>query len=264
MAMYTNIGGTSKELEYLRFNKDGAIQGITDAYANIDANSKKIFGTIEKSYWWKKYPCTEYELVKMAIGDIPLVNNTSAMTDMTLYNYGNISDGKYTLDNSGTVMDGVLYVSDESVLNSFNKSSGEWNNLFSYGSEYYQATTGYFYMKAGPNDTVNISYTDETQSIFHGTMDKNDNLTVDYIYYIKPSKFSDTYSIIKSSYSSTHVSPWFDKKIEINSKFLFFKHLDTYWLYEPRYDGSKINQPIFLSSRNGFDCGLYEYLGYFA
>ena len=74
-------------------------------------------------YWWKKYPCTEYELVKMAIGDIPLVNNTSAMTDITLYNYGNISDGKYTFDNSGTVMDGVLYVSDESVLNSFNKSS---------------------------------------------------------------------------------------------------------------------------------------------
>ena len=123
MAMYTNIGGTSKELEYLRFNKDGAIQGITDAYANIDANSKKIFGTIKKSYWWKKYPCTEYELVKMAIGDIPLVNNTSAMTDMTLYNYGNISDGKYMLDGGGSVIDGVLYVSDESVLNSFNKSS---------------------------------------------------------------------------------------------------------------------------------------------
>ena len=128
----------------------------------------------------------------MAIGDIPLVNNTSAMTDMTLYNYGNISDGKYMLDGGGSVMDGVLYVSDESVLNSFNKSSGEWNNLFSYGSEYDQATTGYFYMEAGPNDDVDTGYTDETQSIFHGTMDKNGNLTVDYIYYIN----KNTYLII--------------------------------------------------------------------
>lgn len=259
MAMYTNIDGTSKELEYLRFNKDGAIQGITDAYANIDANSKKIFGTIKKSYWWKKYPCTEYELVKMAIGDVPYTTATSfydaSMSTPSVYK--GIQSNEIATDESGNFLDGTLYVSDESVLNSFNKTTGIWENLFNYGSSGLGIKTGYFYVKAGDNDNVSHAlYSDYTQCIFHGTF-HNNYITIDYIYYIKPSKFSNAYSIINGA-GPTNPSSWLSKEVEIDSRILPFDHYKTYWFD----DATQIYYPIF--STGSFEPGLYEYLGYFA
>ena len=263
MAMYTNIGGTSKELEYLRFNKDGAIQGITDAYANIDANSKKIFGTIKKSYWWKKYPCTEYELVKMAIEDVPYTTAASSITTTSVYkNTTNSNTFNFAID--GSVLNGELWSVDNEdiILNTFfNKTSGEWNEfeLFNNGTNITKYATGYFYMKHGDLDTYGVCYSDYTQCIFHGTYDGDTSLTIDYIYYIKPSKFSDTYSII-SGPESTNPSNWLHKEVEIDSKILPFDNYETYWFD----DETQIYYPIFSEDHSSFKCGLYEYLGYFA
>ena len=125
MAMYTNIGGTSKELEYLRFNKDGAIQGITDAYANINGTNKEIFSAI-KQHWWKRYEVTEWELKKipkssnMIVGAVKYNDEfgTNELRIETTRSTNNWS-GKY-----------LWYDPSISISNHFNTSTGFFDKDF--------------------------------------------------------------------------------------------------------------------------------------
>ena len=58
MAVFANIGGSSKQLSSIYGNIGGANKKLSSLYANIKGSNKDL---LKVSYTWYRYPATSYE-----------------------------------------------------------------------------------------------------------------------------------------------------------------------------------------------------------
>lgn len=251
MAMYTNIGGTSKELEYLRFNKDGAIQGITDAYANIDANSKKIFGTVYKDYWYKMYEASKFSLVQCAITESPCIDYMMYTSDVG----GAYAKYDSTKTNAKFVYssycDQQMYIIGVADLNNyFDPYTGKLDSQLFSTVLTYDITgisdSGFLFYKDSdynerPTDINIIKYTSYAKT------DDYITFTSPYIIFVYPEEFSSSYSIVN-----------YNGKIPDDQLSYYFRYRGSYLFDDYGIYSEDIIKAYSYSNIK------YEYLGYFA
>lgn len=186
MAVFANIGGSSKQLSSIYGNIGGASKKLSSLYANIKGSSKDL---LKVSYTWYRFPATSYE-------DCLGTNSTFTHTD-TDYRECSLCGGHHYY------YSGYLYLSDGDKLYpsySFNSTAGIYvgtGTAVSYSSDDRNQYVNYYYPNNYDHCVYKVGYYTDNGVNEHG-WDNGSGHDVTGYRFAKPLAYSTSYKTITS------------------------------------------------------------------
>lgn len=177
MAIYTNIGGTSKQIYSICTNNNNASKGFINVYSNISGTQKEIF-TGTKKFWFKAYPVNKYNVY---VGtDITLDDDGVSASSTNGYN----ANSSYILYKDATSPDNICSFALSNSVKVYCNSGSDGKHLDSQYNNYYYTLYG--------NDV--IFQVDSSGTYYNDSDDKS--FSWHCFYYKLPVSHSSSYTLI--------------------------------------------------------------------